>query len=31
MLSGKDNSVFRWDEDRQMAVIEDVMWNSYIS
>ncbi|MBA0782690.1 hypothetical protein Gotri_000536 [Gossypium trilobum] len=28
MLSGKENSVFGWDEDKQMVVIEDVMWNS---
>ncbi|MBA0698747.1 hypothetical protein Goari_000442 [Gossypium aridum] len=31
MLSGKDNSVFGWDQDRQMVVVEDVMWNSYIN
>ncbi|KAG8473462.1 hypothetical protein CXB51_035788 [Gossypium anomalum] len=31
MLSGKDNSGFGWDEDRQMVVAEDALWNSYIS
>ncbi|MBA0686002.1 hypothetical protein Goari_013632 [Gossypium aridum] len=31
MLNGKDNSDFGWDEHRQMVVVEDVVWNSYIS
>ncbi|PPD74610.1 hypothetical protein GOBAR_DD28464 [Gossypium barbadense] len=30
MLSGKDNSCFGWNEHRQMVVVEDAMWNSYI-
>ncbi|MBA0739499.1 hypothetical protein Gogos_012765 [Gossypium gossypioides] len=31
MLIGKDNSGFGWDEHRQMIVVEDALWNSYIS
>ncbi|MBA0816377.1 hypothetical protein Gohar_001044 [Gossypium harknessii] len=31
MLSGKDNSGFGWNEHRQMVVVEDAVWNSYIS
>ncbi|XP_012471123.1 uncharacterized protein At2g29880-like [Gossypium raimondii] len=31
MLSGKDNSGFGWDEQRQLAVVEDAVWNSYIN
>ncbi|MBA0861379.1 hypothetical protein Goshw_027296 [Gossypium schwendimanii] len=31
MLNRKDNSGFGWDEHRQMVVVEDAVWNSYIS
>ncbi|KAA3455596.1 Chaperone DnaK [Gossypium australe] len=31
MLSEKNNSGFGWDEHRQMVVIEDEVWKSYIS
>ncbi|MBA0746961.1 hypothetical protein Gogos_009433 [Gossypium gossypioides] len=31
LLNGKNNSGFGWDEYRQMVVVEDVVWNSYIS
>ncbi|MBA0785594.1 hypothetical protein Gotri_025485 [Gossypium trilobum] len=31
MLSGKDNSGFGWDEHRQLVIVENVVWNSYIS
>ncbi|MBA0816376.1 hypothetical protein Gohar_001044 [Gossypium harknessii] len=31
MLSGKDNSGFGWNEHRQMVVVEDAVWNSYIN
>ncbi|MBA0802406.1 hypothetical protein Gohar_012699, partial [Gossypium harknessii] len=31
MLNGKDNSGLGWDEHRQMVVVEDAVWNSYIS
>ncbi|MFQ6670862.1 hypothetical protein Gotur_035598, partial [Gossypium turneri] len=30
MLNGKDNSGLGWDEHRQMVVVEDAVWNSYI-
>ncbi|KAK5838652.1 hypothetical protein PVK06_007386 [Gossypium arboreum] len=30
MLSGKNNSGFGWDENRQLVVAEDAVWNSYI-
>ncbi|MBA0785586.1 hypothetical protein Gotri_025485 [Gossypium trilobum] len=28
---GKDNSGFGWDEHRQLVIVENVVWNSYIS
>ncbi|MFQ6670863.1 hypothetical protein Gotur_035598 [Gossypium turneri] len=31
MLNGKDNSGLGWDEHRQMVVVEDAVWNSYIT
>ncbi|MBA0819321.1 hypothetical protein Gohar_019752 [Gossypium harknessii] len=31
MFNENDNKGFGWDEHRQMVVIEDAMWNSYIS
>ncbi|XP_016675754.1 uncharacterized protein At2g29880 isoform X2 [Gossypium hirsutum] len=31
MLSGKNNSGFGWDEHRQLVVVEDAVWNSYIN
>ncbi|PPS03231.1 hypothetical protein GOBAR_AA17434 [Gossypium barbadense] len=31
MLSEKDNSGFGWDEHRQIIVVEDEVWESYIS
>ncbi|MBA0730013.1 hypothetical protein Golax_023281, partial [Gossypium laxum] len=31
MLSGKNNSDFGWDEYRQVVVVEDAVWNSYIN
>ncbi|KAK5771641.1 hypothetical protein PVK06_047869 [Gossypium arboreum] len=31
MLSEKNNSGFGWDEHRQLAVVEDAVWNSYIN
>ncbi|MFQ6623214.1 hypothetical protein Gotur_001445 [Gossypium turneri] len=31
MLSGKSNSGFGWDEHRQVVVVEDALWNSYIN
>ncbi|MBA0675967.1 hypothetical protein Goari_017481 [Gossypium aridum] len=27
MLSGKENSSFGWDEQRQMVAVEDAVWN----
>ncbi|XP_016692496.1 uncharacterized protein At2g29880-like isoform X2 [Gossypium hirsutum] len=31
MLNGKNNSDFGWDEHRQLVVVEDAVWNSYIN
>ncbi|MBA0568028.1 hypothetical protein Golob_005547 [Gossypium lobatum] len=31
MLSGKDNGSFCWDKHRLMVVVEDAVWNAYIS
>ncbi|XP_040937607.1 uncharacterized protein At2g29880 isoform X2 [Gossypium hirsutum] len=31
MLSGKNNSGFGWDEHRQLVVVKDAVWNSYIN
>ncbi|MBA0722686.1 hypothetical protein Golax_003340 [Gossypium laxum] len=31
MLSGKDNSSFGWDKHKLMVVVEDAVWNAYIS
>ncbi|PPD89508.1 hypothetical protein GOBAR_DD13573 [Gossypium barbadense] len=31
MLSGKNNSGFGWDEHKQLVVVEDAVWNSYIN
>ncbi|KAG8473251.1 hypothetical protein CXB51_035231 [Gossypium anomalum] len=31
MLSGKNNSSCGWDEHRQLVVVEDAVWNSYIN
>ncbi|XP_052485650.1 uncharacterized protein At2g29880-like [Gossypium raimondii] len=31
MLNGQNNSGFGWDEHRQLVVVEDAVWNSYLN
>ncbi|XP_012491911.2 uncharacterized protein At2g29880-like [Gossypium raimondii] len=31
MLNGKNNSGFGWDEHKQLVVVEDAVWNSYLN